>query len=129
MEVTVDELTGETATLSKAKDSDYGYTYKAKDYENEASLSYSWELGCYYLWSDSDDTIFKRVYEGSIYVLKNAPIEYFGYFEMPEAEIPEYAADYGIMEFGGEDPDDYYWGNQPVWDAKGYLKALYFFGD
>lgn len=135
VEVTLDELSGETAMLKKTNNSEYGnYIFEEDEkngYETDMALAYDADMGVYRLWQGSDDTIFKKIYEGPVCVLKGASKEYRGYFEMEESEIPDGASDYGIMDFDGETADEpgAYWGNKPVFDSKGYIKALYFFGD
>ena len=52
-----------------------------EDYGDYVMAAYEPGSGIYRLWSDSDDTRFKRIYEGPIYVLKGACEEYFYYFE------------------------------------------------
>ena len=84
------------------------------------------------MWVDSDDTIFNTVYEGDIYVLKGASTEYFHNFEHYEYPLSEQPFVYQIMDFDEEPTDfgmNYYYGNYPVFDENGYLKALYFYGD
>lgn len=129
LEIVMDELTGETAELSKGDGLQSAYIISQGDYQSEGDLVYDEELGGYRLWEGSDDTVFRKVYEGNIYVLKGAIDEYVGYFEMPEDEIPEGTSEYGEMEFTGDDSEETYWANRPVWDKKGYLKAMFFFGD
>lgn len=129
VKITLDDLTGETAVLRKSEEEQSAYHIVQGDYQSEADIVYDEQLGGYRLWEGSDDTVFRKVYEGSIYVLKGAIDEYVGYFEMPEDEIPKETSEYGEMEFTGDDTEDIYWANQPVWDKKGYLKAMFFFGD
>lgn len=129
LEIVLDELTGETAGLLKGDELQSAYIISHGEYQSEGDLVYDEELGGYRLWEGSDDTVFRKVYEGSICVLKGAIDEYVGYFEIPKEEIPEWASDYGEMEFTGDDAQETYWANRPVWDKKGYLKAMFFFGD
>lgn len=129
LEIVMDELTGETAELSKGDGLQSGYTISQADYRLEGDLVYDEELGGYRLWEGSDDTIFRKVYEGNIYVLKGAIDGYMGYFEMSEDEIPEGTSEYGEMTFTGDDSEETYWANRPAWDKKGYLKAMFFYGD
>lgn len=129
VKIILDELTGEEAVLCKSKEEQSVYYISQGDYQSEVYFAYDEPLSGYRLWEGSDDTVFEKVYEGSIYVLKGAVDEYVGYFEMSEDEIPKETSEYGEMEFTGDDTEDIYWANHPVWDEKGYLKAMFFFGD
>ena len=133
IELTVDELTGEKKRLRKApEDQSYGdYLLGEETDEDYVMAAYQPDNDAFYLWADSADTRFKRVYEGEIYVLKGACEEYRGYFDMPRSERGEGPGAFRVMDFneaGAYGPEPYS-GNVLVTDAKGYIKALYFFGD
>ena len=78
---------------------------------------------------NSADTLFQPVYEGDIFILKGAQEEYVNYFPIFISSHPE--GPYALRnisperEFFGDD----YGGNYPVFDSRGYLKALYYAGD
>ena len=65
----------------------------------------------------------KPVYEGPVYVWKGAEAEWFQYFDMPG---PQGRSEGQRITFDG---DAVYSGNAPDFDEKGYLRALYFYGD
>lgn len=131
VEICVNELTGETAVVS-ASDGEYGdvaLQYQSEDWTDYCYLDYEPYSGCYRLWGDSDDTRFKKVYEGSIYVLKGAEEEWGYHFfsskeERPPAKIVDFQKPETLFEY-----EEVYGGNRPVFDEKGYVKALYYFGD
>lgn len=130
--VSTDELTGEQKTLKKAKEQDYGEFVFGDEAEGDYVMSsYHPGTGLYSLWADSADTRFKRVYQGDVYVLKGACEEYYGYFNMKREELKESAGNYRVMDFDEQGPygPQEYSGNILVRDAKGYVKALYFWGD
>lgn len=130
--VSTDELTGEQKTLKKAKEQEYGEFVFGDEAEGDYVMSsYNAETGLYSLWADSADTRFKRVYQGDIYVLKGACEEYYGYFNMKREELKESAGNYRVMDFDEQGPygPQEYSGNVLVTDSKGYVKALYFWGD
>lgn len=130
--VSTDELTGEQKTLKKAKEQDYGEFVFGDEAEGDYVMSsYHSGTGLYSLWADSADTRFKRVYQGDVYVLKGACEEYYGYFNMKREELKESAGNYRVMDFDEQGPygPQEYSGNILVRDAKGYVKALYFWGD
>lgn len=137
VELVVDELTGKTSVLKKSGKPDYGtYVFVDtpdgnEDYGDYVMAAYEPGSGIYRLWSDSDDTRFKRIYEGPIYVLKGACEEYFYYFDMPEKDRGEAEGSYRMMNFNEVNPygPTPYNGNLLVTDPKGYVKALYFRGD
>ena len=130
-----DELTGETSVLKKAADNGYGdYVLMDPDHPDEDVASYVYLTyepfsRTFSMWENSADTIFKRVYEGNLYVLKGACEEWYNYFNMQER--PEGAGAFRVMDFNETDPygPSPYQGNILVTDAKGYIKALYFMGD
>lgn len=132
IELTVDELTGETAVLKKSQNPQYGaYCLGDEPLGDYVEASYDRLAGHWYLWGDSADTRFKRVYEGDIYVLKGATEEYFQYFDLPAGQRMEGPGNYRVLDFQeagtwGQMP---YSGNILVADSKGYVKALYFWGD
>lgn len=130
--VSTDELTGEQKTLKKAIDQEYGEFVFGDEAEGDYVMSsYNPGTGLYSLWADSADTRFKRVYQGDVYVLKGACEEYYGYFNMKREELKESAGNYRVMDFDEQGPygPQEYSGNVLVRDAKGYVKALYFWGD
>jgi len=135
----VDELTGETVEIKRTNESEYEYYDESwpyiitrKDgYSDTVNFSYQPDINAYRLWVASDDTVFRTVYEGDIYVLKGACAEYFHNFEYYETPLTEQPGVYQLMDFNESDElfMDYYYGNYPRFDEKGYLKALYFYGD
>ncbi|MBQ4534798.1 MAG: DUF4454 domain-containing protein, partial [Ruminococcus sp.] len=140
LQLCINELTGETIKIKRSDETDSGnnneqapYLLVPEDgYSHDVNFTYQPETNTYTLWIFSDDTVFCTVYEGDIYVLKGAAEEYFYHFEHYENPLTERSGVYQIMTFD-EEPSgfdmDYYYGNQPVFDEKGYLKALYFYGD
>lgn len=125
---------GSGTWLKKAENSQYGeYVLLHTPDENEENgfyveALYSSDTGVYKLWHNSGDTLFQKVYEGDIYVLKGASEKYYRYFDLPQTSQNESAGKFRIMDFN--EPDDTpYTGNQIVVNDKGYLKALYFYGD
>lgn len=135
LELVSDELTGKISVLKKAEDTQYG-DYVLMDRENQDEntasyvfLSYEPFSQTFSMWENSADTIFKKVYEGSIYVLKGACEEWYNYFSLQER--PEGAGAFRVMEFDEVSPYDRspYRGNVLITDGKGYVKALYFMGD
>lgn len=144
--VTVNQLTGQQAEVQLSNQTDYGdvsLTYEDGmiDY---CFLRYQADSGLYSLWHDSDDTVFKPVYEGQLSVLKGAEEEWGYYFPMtPGREDasdpgayrrilfePNHMEKAGYSSIDGNSsysPD--YGGNYTEFDEKGYIKALYFFGD
>lgn len=124
--VCLDELTGETGTLTApGKKRDYLLTKWNGEGETvfDCSADYDWERDQFVLWKDSADTIMKPVYEGPVYVWKGAEAEWFQYFDMPG---PQGRSEGQRITFDG---DAVYSGNAPDFDEKGYLRALYFYGD
>lgn len=132
VELTVDGLTGEKAALKKSQNPQYGtYCLGDESLGNYVEASYDRLAGNWYLWGDSADTRFKRVYEGDIYILKGATEEYFQYFDLPADQRIESPGNYRVMDFSEADRRDQipYSGNILVADPGGYVKALYFWGD
>ena len=126
IEVCLNELTGETGILKGTEEEGaYLLSYDADGQEisGECYGSYHYENDCYTIWENSADTIFKTVYEGPIYVLKGARTEWYQYFGLTEGEGIAASQE---LTF---DKDTSYWGNVPDFDEKGYLRALYFYGD
>lgn len=126
IEVCLNELTGEKGTLEGTDEEkvlllscDGG----GQEISGECYGSYHYENDCYTIWENSADTIFKPVYEGPIYVLKGARTEWYQYFGLTEGEGIAASQE---LTF---DKDTSYWGNVPDFDEKGYLRALYFYGD
>ena len=128
VEICVNELTGETATAGPS-DEEWGEVAvkHQQGWTDYCFLSYEPYSDCYSLWGDSDDTRFKKVYEGSIYVLKGAEEEWNQYFYMPlkERMLPQVLDFHKTENFEWES----YSGNLPAFDEKGYIKGLYYFGD
>ena len=139
--ICVNELTKETAAVRRTDNSDYGDCMLFYDSGTESGktsgedtphyyfLSYEPYSGNYTLWANSDDTLFKNIYKGTVYVLKGAEHEWYQYFSIPDKEYLESGE--RVMRF-----DDItnqgaagYGGGQPVFDEKGYLKAIYYYGD
>lgn len=132
VELIMDELTGETAILKKSSNPQYGaYCLGDETMGNYVEIAYDQMNGNWYLWEDSQDTRFKLVYEGDLYVLKGATEEYYYYFDLMEDSRMEYPGSYRVMDFHESDEWDQipYFGNILVADSKGYIKALYFRGD
>lgn len=128
----INGLTGETETLKKSLSPSYGtYVFGDEAGGNYVMASYHPETGLFTLWHDSDDTNFKPVYEGELYILKGAMEEYYGYFDLPPTKQDRPGGGYRYIDFEIPDPDGYspYSGNILVHDSKGYIKALYFMGD
>lgn len=128
----MDELTGETAILKKSSNPQYGaYCLGDETTGNYVEAAYDQMNGNWYLWEDSQDTRFKLVYEGDLYVLKGATEEYYYYFDLMEDSRMEYPGSYRVMDFHESDGWHQipYFGNILVADSKGYIKALYFRGD
>lgn len=135
LELVSDELNGKTSFLKKAGDTQYG-DYVLMDQENQAEgmasyvfLSYEPYSQTFSMWENSADTIFKKVYEGNIFVLKGACEEWYNYFNLQKR--PDSAGAFRVMEFDEVTPNELspYHGNVLVTDRKGYVKALYFVGD
>lgn len=139
--ICVNELTKETAAVRRTDNSDYGDCMLFYDSGTESGktsgedtphyyfLSYEPYSGNYTLWANSADTLFKNIYKGTVYVLKGAEHEWYQYFSIPDKEYLESGE--RVMRF-----DDItnqgaagYGGGQPVFDEKGYLKAIYYYGD
>ena len=132
LELVTDELTGEKKTLKKSSAPEYGaYVFGDEAQGDYVMSAYHPDSGLYSLWANSADTRFKRVYQGSIYVLKGACEEYYRYFDKPRESSGESPGIYRLMDFNEEDPygPQPYFGNILVRDSKGYVKALYFWGD
>ena len=132
LEITVNELTGEKNTLTKGTNTDYGEFYLGEEaYGDYVSSSYDPESGVYTLWANSADTRFKPVYEGDIYVLKGATEEYYRHFESSMEQLHEAPGVYRVIDFNEPDnqSSEPYSGNILVTNDKGYVKALYFWGD
>lgn len=139
--VCVNELTKETAAVRRTDNSDYGDCMLFYDSGTEPDkaagedtphyyfLSYEPYSGNYTMWANSDDTLYKDIYKGKVYVLKGAEMEWNQYFNIPDKEYWES----GERVMGFDDTSSQgaagYGGGQPVFDEKGYLKALYYYGD
>lgn len=134
MDILAQWADGSGAWLKKAENLQYGeYVLLHSPDENEENgfyveALYSSDTGVYNLWHNSGDTIFRKVYEGDIYVLKGASEEYYRYFDLPQTSQNESAGKFRILDFNEPDGTPYT-GNQIVVDDKGYLKALYCYGD
>ena len=134
-EVCVDELTGTKMTMRKNDNPKRGdcVLYDAGDSTDTGYpyfFSYDANSGNYFLWRDSADTLFKPVYSGEIYVMKGAEEEYTGNFSISLEEHRE-GSGWRRMDFDEENAvvTSAYSGNAPVFDEKGYLRALYYYGD
>lgn len=139
--VCVNELTKETAAVRRTDHSDYGDCMLFYDSDTETGktsgesmphyyfLSYEPNSGNYTMWENSDDTLYKDIYEGKVYVLKGAEMEWYHYFSVSDKEYWENGE--RVMRFDDTSSQGAagYSGNQAVFDEKGYLKALYFYGD
>ncbi|MDO5416700.1 MAG: DUF4454 domain-containing protein, partial [Lachnospiraceae bacterium] len=132
-EICVNERTGETAVMKISENTDHGDCTLVYDSGLELGyyLSYDPYPGTYSLWANSADTLFKPVYEGSIYVLKGAEKGWSGYFQLPPEERFLEDGGWRKMDFTGEDSgeSETYSGNVPAFDEKGYLRGLYYYGD
>lgn len=131
-EITVNGLTGETAVMRISDNIDFGECrlyYEGEDEPDYYFITYEPYSGNYHLWQNSADTLFQPVYEGDIFILKGAQEEYVNYFPIPLSSHPE--GPYALRNISpeGEFSGDYYGGNYPVFDSRGYLKALYYAGD
>ena len=151
VELLVDVLTGETALMTATDDVDRGSCilyFEGSSDKYYFHLSYEPFSNSYILWKNSADALFCPVYQGDIYILKGAEEEYYRYFtlhdhgdkkEAPgsfryiDADIDDKAEGGGTSEAAEEDEQEQiisdYIGNKPVFDEKGYLKALYYYGD
>ncbi len=120
--VCVDELSQKMGTLTAGEEENaYVFTVLDEDgkpVETECFGFYAPLYHSYMFWRDSADTLFKRVYEGPLYVRKGARTEWYHYFSFPD----------GSEEIRFDLERDY-WGNAPDFDEKGYLKGLYVYGD
>lgn len=131
--ICLDELTNETAAVRRTDNTDEGdcMLFYGSDTESPYYyfLSYEPYSGNYTLWDNSDDTLNKNIYEGTIYVLKGAEHEWYHYFSISDKEYLE--NDERIMWFDEVSPHGVmgYGGGQPVFDEKGYIKAIYYYGD
>lgn len=126
-----DELTGEETILRKAASREYGEYVLGDEKDGDYVMSaYHPESGSYSLWANSADTRFKKVYQGDIYILKGACEEFYAHFDMPW-EGEEAPGNFRVMDFNetAADAPAPYMGNILVRDEKGYVKALYFWGD
>lgn len=132
VEVIMDASAEETALLKKQPDSLYTLTPASPGVEafwDYVMLSYEPYSGTFTISVNSADTLFMEVYEGDIYVLKGATEEYYRYFDMA-GDRKEADGSYRVIDFDEEDADaPPYHGNMPVFDGKGYLKALNYWGD
>lgn len=130
--VVTNELCHETTILKPTDNPDYGnYILQYPEYDRYVMIDYQQDKQEYYLWANSADTIFKEVYQGPIYVLKGACMEYYRYFDLPISDT-ESDALLWVQPMDFEPSSSYsdsYYGNIPITDSKGYLKALYFWGD
>lgn len=137
-QIEINGLTGETAVLSITDNPDYGdcllFFEDDPYFDGHFYISYEPYSGLYTLWQNSADTLFKPVYQGPVYVLKGAEEEWYGYFPLehnrddPDAQS---AGAWRVMTFDEASPygPSPYMGNVPVFNEKGYLKALYYYGD
>lgn len=132
-----DELTGETVVLKKAENTQYGeYVMvdpRNPDEDNGTYVNFTYDpySQTFSMWANSADTVFKKAYEGNIFVLKGACEEYYNYFNLPDSARPQGAGAFRVMDFNEADPygPSPYMGNILVTDDKGYVKALYYMGD
>lgn len=132
-EVCVNELTKEMAVMRLPETPDYGDCSLVYDSGDIFSYCFSYEpySGCYTLWANSDDTLFKMVYEGKIFVLKGAEEEWYYNFYVPNDEHPTGVGAWRKMTFDEPEVNEPmpYSGNWPAFDEKGYVKALVYRGD
>lgn len=132
--IAMDASSKETAVLQKQPDIFYKLTPVGAEDENlweQVIISYDPFLNLYSMSRNSADTIFMEVYEGDIFVLKGATEEYYRYFDMAGGR-EESAGSFRVIDFeeiAGADETMPYSGNMPVFDSKGYLKALNYWGD
>lgn len=131
--ICVNELTNETAAVRRTDNVDYGDCMLFYGADTESPhyyyLSYEPYSGNYTLWDNSDDTLYKDIYEGAVYVLKGAEHEWYHYFSISDKEYLE--SDERVMSLDEVSPHGVtgYGGGQPVFDEKGYIKAIYYYGD
>lgn len=127
-------VSGPGIWLKNAENSQYGEYVLLRTPEKEeedgfyADAVYDSDTGVYKLWHNSGDTIFQRVYEGDIYVLKGACEEYYRNFDFLGNNQSESAGTFRVIDFT-ETEDSAYQGNYIVTDGRGYIKALYYYGD
>lgn len=137
--LTLDALNGKQAVAARSDNPNYGDCMLTALEEGEAGngepdyyfLSYELDKGSYSLWHSSADTLFCPVYEGPVCVLKGAEEEYGNYFTMDGNRSAQVPGVFRRIRYEAEDAGNTsdYFGNKPVFDEKGYLKALYYFGD
>ena len=135
-EVIINELTGEKRIMRRCENPNYGdcVLYDPNDSSEGTTyfLSDSYS-GDYTFWRDSADTFFKDVYSGKIYVMKGAEEEYIHNFAAQRDINDEDwgAGSWRHMDFDETDVNmtSAYWGNSPVFNEKGYLVGLYWWGD
>ena len=94
--ICVNELTKETAAVRRTDNSDYGDCMLFYDSGTESGKTSGEDTppllfsvlraysGNYTLWANSDDTLFKNIYKGTVYVLKGAEHEWYQYFSIPD---------------------------------------------
>lgn len=137
-QIEINGLTGETAVLSITDNTDYGdcllFFEDDPYFDGHFSISYEPYSGLYTLWQNSADTLFKPVYQGPIYVLKGAEEEWYGYFSLEHDRSDprsQNAGSWRVMTFDDTSPygPSPYSGNVPVFNEKGYVTALYYYGD
>lgn len=131
--IVTDELTGETALMKNTDNIDMGQCrlyFEGEDEPYYYMINYEPYSGTYELSYKSGDTLFKRVYEGDITVIKGAEQEYVNYFPLPVSGRGKGASD----SFTDISPDNEldgrpFVGNLPAFDCNGYLMGLYYAGD
>lgn len=135
VEIAMDAAGKEISILKKLPDSFYSLIpagSEKEEYGNyDVMLFYEPFLKVFCMSRNSADTIFMEIYAGDIFVLKGATEEYLNYFDFP-ANRAESAGSFRIIDFEeteGAGEALPYSGNMPVFDSKGYLKALNYWGD
>ena len=133
-EIIVNELTGETAVMEAVDSTDYQYgdcrlCFDGEEEPEHFFISYEPYSGTYEIWHNSDDTLFKPVYEGNIYVFKGAQEEYVNYFPLIPTDDSN-GSPGAVRDIAPEEGDDTpFSGNLPAFDCNGNLRGLYYAGD
>lgn len=124
--VCVNEVTGERETVKDLNGDACLLHVKGEqgEYDSDAVLYYSYGSGLYELSVDSDDTVMKPVYEGDIYILKEAVNGGHVSYELACQDQRRILLD--EKEWGTWDE---VYGNADFYNEKGYFTALYYLGD
>ena len=120
--VVLNELTGEEWILTKdmrpGYELSYGYLLLREGEEpgpdsREVNASYDFDTEQYELWEFSDDTLMKEIYEGTIFVLKNAVYGADISLALSSEHQQEITVEYELS------------GNYLYHNGKGYITAVY----